>query len=142
MDDPRPLKILLVEDEPDIQAISQIALETVGGFRVEIANSGQEGLEKARASAPDLILMDYMMPGMDGPATLQELRRQTDTRDIPVVFVTAKVQPQEIAYLRSLGARGVIPKPFDPMKLASAVRSILEGRHESRSVPDIAGRAS
>jgi len=136
------LKILLVEDEPDIQAIARIALETVGGFTVDIASCGQEGLEKASSFAPDLILMDFMMPGMDGPTTFKALRQRPDTRHIPVTFMTAKVQPQEVAYLRSLGALGVIPKPFDPMTLASIVQSIWEENRDPRRLSGAAGRSA
>jgi len=119
-------RILMVEDEPDIQAVARVALETVGGLTVEVCNSGIEALEKAPAWRPDLILMDVMMPGMDGPSTLKELHSRPDTRSIPVIFMTAKVQPQEVATFKMIGALGVIAKPFDPMTLAATVRSIWE----------------
>jgi two-component system OmpR family response regulator len=122
-------KIMMVEDEPDIQAIARIALETVGGFTVEICSSGREALEKAPVYRPELILMDVMMPGMDGPSTLKEMRARPDTKAIPVIFMTAKVQPQEVANFKMIGALGVIPKPFDPMTLAATVRSIWEKEH-------------
>ncbi len=134
-------RILMVEDEADIQAIARIALETVGGFSVEICSSGAEALERAPALAPDLILMDVMMPRMDGPTTLGRLREMDGVRDVPVIFMTAKVQPQEVAHLRSIGAAGVIGKPFDPMTLAATVRGIFEGKDGSRGAAGPAGGA-
>ena len=119
-------RILMVEDEPDIQAVAQVALETVGGFQVEMCSSGKEALDRVLASAPDLILMDVMMPGMDGPSTLQTLRANPATAGFPVIFMTAKVQAHEIARFIDLGALGVIAKPFDPMTLASTIRSLWE----------------
>ena len=121
-------RILMVEDEPDIQAVARVALEMAGGFTVEMCSSGKEALERAPLSRPELILMDVMMPGMDGPSTLQELRARTETRAIPIIFMTAKVQPQEVANLKSIGALGVIAKPFDPMGLADLVRSTWAGK--------------
>jgi two-component system, OmpR family, response regulator len=122
-------RILMVEDEPDIQAVAQVALETVGGFEVEMCNSGREALDRVLPCSPDLILMDVMMPGMDGPSTLETLRANPATAGFPVIFMTAKVQSQEIARFINLGALGVIAKPFDPMTLASAIRSIWEKEH-------------
>lgn len=117
-------RILYVEDEPDIQAVARLALEMVGGFTVKICASGEEALREAAAFAPDMILLDVMMPGMDGPSTLKALRALPDLAEVPVAFMTAKVQPPEVALYKSLGARDVIPKPFDPMKLAGQVRAI------------------
>lgn len=119
-------RILMVEDEPDIQAVAKVALETVGGLQVEMCNSGKEALDRVLSSAPDLILMDVMMPGMDGPSTLQTLRANPATSGFPVIFMTAKVQSHEIARFINLGALGVIAKPFDPMTLASTIRSLWE----------------
>jgi len=118
----------MVDDEPDIQAVARVALESVGGLQVEMCSSGREALEKAPGSSPELILMDVMMPGMDGPTTLRELRARPETRGIPVIFMTAKVQPHEVAHLQSIGAIGVIAKPFDPMGLADLVRSTWAAR--------------
>ncbi len=117
-------RIMYVEDEPDIQAVAKLALEMVGGFTVKICSSGEEALKEAVAFAPDMILLDVMMPGMDGPSTLKALRDLSPLVEVPVAFMTAKVQPQEVAYYKSLGARGVIAKPFDPMTLASQIRAI------------------
>ncbi|HJZ46265.1 MAG TPA: response regulator [Roseiflexaceae bacterium] len=120
-----PLKrILMVEDEPDIQAVAQLALEALGGFQVRICGSGREGVQAAPAFAPDLILLDVMMPGMDGPSTLRALREQPRVAATPVIFMTAKVQPQEVAEYRALGVLDVIAKPFDPMTLAETIRAI------------------
>ena len=117
-------RILIVEDEPDIQSIAKMALEMVGGFSVEIASSGNQALKKISAVAPDLILLDVMMPGLDGPSTLKTLRANPQTAANPVIFMTAKAQPQEIAHYKQLGALDVIAKPFDPMTLSTTVRSI------------------
>lgn len=115
-------KILYVEDEPDIQTIARVALENVGGFEVLICSSGTEAVEKAAAFAPDLFLLDVMMPGMDGPTTLLELRKIPQLTNTPVMFMTAKVQPQEIQFLQKLNVADVIAKPFDPMGLAKNIR--------------------
>jgi two-component system OmpR family response regulator len=117
-------RILHIEDEPDIQVVARIALEDVGGFVVSTASSGVEGLAMAEGLAPDLILLDVMMPGMDGPATLAALRAHPATASIPVIFMTAKVQSHEISRYKALGALGVINKPFDPMTLAAEVRAM------------------
>ena len=119
-------RILYVEDEPDIQAVAKLALEMVGGFTVKVCSSGEEALQEAEDFAPDMILLDVMMPGMDGPSTLQSLRSLAPLANIPAVFMTAKVQPHEVAHYKSLGALDVIPKPFDPMALAGQVRAIWE----------------
>ena len=122
-------RILYVEDEADIRAVAQLALEMVGGFKLQICSSGTEALSKAEAFAPDLILLDVMMPGMDGPSTLQGLRERPSLTDTPAVFMTAKVQPAEIAHFKSLGALDVIAKPFDPMALAGQIKRIWEQHH-------------
>ena len=115
-------KILYVEDEPDIQMIARVALENVGGFELLVCSSGAEAVEKAAAFSPDLFLLDVMMPGMDGPTTLAELRKITSLATTPVMFMTAKVQPQEVEFLKSLNVADVIAKPFDPMGLATNIR--------------------
>ncbi len=117
-------RILYVEDDPDIQAVAKIALEMVGGFTLRICSSGQEALDSVIAFDPDLILLDVMMPGMDGPTTMHRLRELPTLRTIPMVFMTAKVRPKEIEEYLAMGAHGVIAKPFDPMKLADEVRKI------------------
>ncbi len=122
--------ILYVEDEPDIQAVAQVALEMVGGFTLKVCSSGQEALVAVQTFIPDLILLDVMMPGMDGPTTMLELRKLPELMDTPTVFMTAKVQPGEISEYLALGALGVIAKPFDPMKLATEVRTIWEQKEQ------------
>lgn len=116
-------RILYVEDEADIRTVAKMALESLGGFQVLECPSGKDALDAAPRFAPELILLDVMMPGMDGPTTLAELRKLGGLKDVPVVFMTAKVQPPEIDYYKSLGAVEVIVKPFDPMTLADQVRA-------------------
>jgi len=123
-------RILYVEDEPDIQAVARIALEAVGGFTVKICSSGGEALESAIDFAPDLLLLDVMMPGMDGPTTLQELRKLPGLEATPAIFMTAKVQPQEIAEFKSFGALDVIAKPFDPMALPGQISAAWQQNNE------------
>ena len=121
-------RILYVEDDPDIQAIAMMVLETINGFVMEACSSGSEALAKAVQFNPDLVLLDVMMPGMDGPETLKGLREFPELASVPVVFMTAKVQPQEVAGYLTLGAVGVIAKPFDPMTLAQELRDIWSRR--------------
>ncbi|HBP19967.1 MAG TPA: hypothetical protein DEA08_19545 [Planctomycetes bacterium] len=120
-------KVLLVDDEPDIRKIGTLALERVGGLEVTQASSGLEALELAVAAAPDVILLDVMMPELDGPATFSRLRELPELADTPIVFLTAKVQKNEVERYMELGAKGVIKKPFDPMTLADEVRRVADG---------------
>ena len=122
-------RILYVEDEPDIQMVARLALEALGGFTVEICSSGDEALQRAPGFQPQLILLDVMMPGMNGPSTLGKLRELPQFAATPVVFMTAKVQPDEVAGYKEIGAVDVIPKPFDPMTLSNQVRAIWERCH-------------
>jgi two-component system OmpR family response regulator len=119
-------RILLVDDEADIRTVARLALEAVGGFEVHECASGFAAAAAIAEHAPQLVLMDVMMPGQDGMETLKVLRATPGLQQVPVVFMTAKVQPQEVALLRSLGAIDVIAKPFDPMTLAQAVRQIWD----------------
>jgi two-component system OmpR family response regulator len=121
-------RILYVEDDPDIQAVARLALEAIGGFSVKACSSGQEALAALREFAPDVILLDVMLPGMDGPAMLAALRATEQARDTPVVFITAKVQPQEVARYKAMGALDVIAKPFDPLTLSARIRDIWARR--------------
>lgn len=130
-------RILYVEDEPDIQTVAKLALEMVGGFTVKICSSGQEALAETADFMPDLILLDVMMPGMDGPTTFNRLREQPIIAKIPIVFMTAKIQPSEIAYYKSLGAIDVIAKPFDPMTLADQIRLIWEKREQNAAIQPV-----
>lgn len=119
--------ILYVEDDLDIQAVAQIALEVVGGFVLKTCSSGAEAIAAIdNGFVPDLLLLDVMMPNMDGPTTLAELRKKTTTANTPVIFMTAKVQSSEQDYYFTLGAIGVIAKPFDPMSLSVQVRTLWE----------------
>lgn len=122
-------RILHVEDEPDIQEVARLTLESMGGFTVETCGSGQEALDKAPGFAPDLILLDVMMPGMDGPATLRELRKLPEIAETAIVFMTAKAQTHEIEEFKQMGAADVITKPFDPMTLSGQIRDIWEKHH-------------
>lgn len=119
-------KILLVDDDPHIREIAQISLED--DFQVVLAASGPEALSLSQAESPDLIILDMMMPGMDGVTTLAKLRENAQTASIPVIFMTAKVQAQELDSYRALDVAGVLSKPFDPMKLPSEIKRIVENR--------------
>lgn len=119
-------EILYVDDEPDIREIVQMALGLVPTLSVNTADSGTRALQSMLASKPDLVLLDVMMPNMDGPTTLQRMRSAPELQAIPVIFMTAKAMPQEVARFRALGAAAVIAKPFDPMLLAEHVLSIWE----------------
>tara|TARA_R110002072_G_scaffold18858_1_gene70000 strand:- start:779 stop:1153 length:375 start_codon:yes stop_codon:yes gene_type:complete len=119
------MKVLLVDDEDDIRKIAELSLRAVGKFETCVASGGREGIEVARAEAPDLILMDMMMPEIDGLGTLAELRQDPELAEIPVIFMTAKVQKSEVELYLSKGAIGVIKKPFDPMLLSEEVRRLF-----------------
>jgi CheY-like chemotaxis protein len=116
------LRVLHVDDEPDIREVVEISLGLDPDFETRSCGSGLEALAVSADWPPDIILLDVMMPVMDGPATLARLRDNAQTAKIPVVFMTARAQTREIDLFRSLGAAGVIPKPFDPMTLAASVR--------------------
>ena len=114
-------KVLIVDDEPDIRRVGQMSLELVGQLEVVLASGGEEALAVAAQERPDVILLDVMMPRLDGPATLALLRRAPETADIPVIFMTAKAQKAEVDGYLALGAKGVIFKPFDPMTLSQEI---------------------
>ncbi|GIW05389.1 MAG: response regulator [Dehalococcoidia bacterium] len=122
-------KILMIEDEPDIRAIAKLALEAVGGYTVELAESGADAIAAYERFQPDLVLLDVMMPGMDGIETLRRLRSAGGGREPAVVFMTAKVQRHEIEQYLALGALDVISKPFDPMTLSTVVQQIWDRRN-------------
>lgn len=118
------MKLLLAEDEPDVQLIARLSLKR-GGFEVIIANNGLEALARVAVDRPEVILLDWMMPEMDGFETCRRLKADPATKDIPVIFLTAKVQESEVAKALALGAAGCIGKPFDALTLGSQVRMIL-----------------
>ena len=117
--------VLLIDDEPDIREVVELSLGSVAGWEVLTASCGADGVALASAQRPDVILLDVMMPGLDGPATLDVLRGRDETRAIPVLFMTAKAQAGELTRYASLGVAGVIPKPFDPMTLSDRVAAVL-----------------
>ena len=121
-----PIRVLYADDEADIRGIIEYALEDEPDIVLELCESGQEALDKVTDFQPDLILLDVMMPGMDGPTTLNKLREHPATRNTPIIFVTAKVQANEVAQFKDMGAIDVIAKPFDPVILADHLRKQLE----------------
>jgi len=123
--------ILLVDDEDDIREVAALSLESVGGWRVSSARDGSSGVAMACAERPDAILLDVMMPGLDGPATVQRLRADSRTRDIPVIFLTAKTQGADRRRFAALGVAGTLTKPFDPMTLADQIAAILDRDEET-----------
>lgn len=119
-------RILHVEDVPAIQLVMRIALERVGGFEVLSCSTGQEALDRADGFAPDLILLDAMLPEMDGAEVLRQLHGRLDLAQVPVVFLTGDITPERDRQLRQLGARDVLIKPFDPMQLPGRLRQIWQ----------------
>jgi CheY-like chemotaxis protein len=115
-------RVLHVEDDPSIRMVTSVALEKVGKLQVLSCESGQMALEKAHAYDPQVLLLDVMMPEMDGPTTLDGLRKMLDMDGKLVLFMTAKVQQKELDFYLSIGAFGVIIKPFDPMTLAAQIQ--------------------
>jgi two-component system OmpR family response regulator len=122
--------VLCIDDEDDILQVAKLSLEMVGGLKVSLCHGSKDAVGEAARLRPDLILLDVMMPERDGPATLEALRAEPACAGIPVVFMTAKVQPAEVAHYLALGAVGVISKPFDPMTLADNLKS-LWARHDA-----------
>lgn len=120
-------RIMIVDDDEDIRRVTALAARRIGGWEVVCAASGEEALERSRSDAPDVILLDAMMPGLDGPATLAKLREEPATASIPVIFLTARVQQHDLARYRALGARGVICKPFDAAALPDEIRRLVAG---------------
>jgi CheY-like chemotaxis protein len=120
--------ILLIDDEPDILEITEIALSKVGGFNVRSYTNCLTAIEEVTSIMPDLILLDMMMPNINGLQALQKIRNIEQVAHIPVIFMTAKVQNSEVASYIDAGAIGVIRKPFDPMKLPDEIRKLWNGR--------------
>jgi len=118
--------VLYVEDDKDIQTIGKITLESFGNFNVVMCNSGKEALEKIKDVNPDLVLMDVMMPEMDGITAMLEFKKDTELSEIPVIFMTAKAQVHEVEKYNKIGVAGVIIKPFDPVQLCPQINEIWE----------------
>ena len=127
----RPKHILLVDDENDIREVAALSLEAIGGWRVSSASDGGRGVALALAERPDAILLDVMMPGLDGPATVVRLREDPQTRDIPVILLTAKAQGADRRRFAELDVAGTLTKPFDPMTLPDQIAAILDRAEET-----------
>ncbi len=119
------MKVLIIDDEEDFRTIASSCLGLLGGAEVVEASCGEEGLKKAEKDQPDVILLDLVMPEMDGIQTLTNMRKNPATEDIPVIFVTTKGMFDEFEEMKKLGALAVITKPFDPVKLGDQIREIL-----------------
>jgi CheY-like chemotaxis protein len=119
-------RILIIDDEESIQTVVQFGLKMTAGWEVMTASSGSEGIVRAQAEQPDMILLDVMMPEMDGLATFRALQQQADTRSIPVIFLTAKAQASEKRLFNDTGVNGVITKPFNALELAEQICKVLE----------------
>lgn len=126
---PALTKILYAEDEADIREIAVLAIETIGGFEVATCECGADVLALARDIQPQLILLDVMMPIMDGPATLLALKQDMQLKEIPVIFLTAKIMNDEVNHFKAMGAIDIIAKPFDPMTLAAEIQTIWNNYH-------------
>ena len=126
------LSAILAEDDPDIQLVARLALKRAG-FNVTVVGNGQEALEAVQRTPPDVILLDWMMPELDGPETCRRLKSDPATAGIPVVFLTAKSQEAEIQRGLSLGAAGYVTKPFDALALGQQIKDIVASRGELRS---------
>jgi CheY-like chemotaxis protein len=118
-------RILIVDDEDDIREVAALSLETIAGWKVAVASSGAQGLARAIEFQPDAIVLDVMMPGMDGPATFRELCKNPATAHIPVLLLTAKVQSSDQRRFADLGVAAVLFKPFDPLTLATQIEDAL-----------------
>ena len=118
-------RVLIIDDEEDIREVAALSLETVAGWDVLVAGSGAAGIAKARENHPDAILLDVMMPGMDGPTTFRELRKNPLTARIPVLLLTAKVQSNDQRRFADLGVEAILFKPFDPLTLPNQIAGVL-----------------
>ncbi len=118
-------RVLIIDDEEDIRQVAALSLETVAGWDVLMASSGVEGIDRAASEKPDAILLDVMMPAMDGPTTFLELQKRRETVGIPVVLLTAKVQGPDQKRFAGLGVAAVLFKPFDPLTLSRQISDVL-----------------
>ncbi len=123
------LRVLYVDDDPDLQQIVKHGLEMSGNFLVKISPSGEQAIVDIPEYKPDLIIIDVIMPGMSGPKTVEYLRQNPDTKELPVIFITSRVQAHQIEQYNRLGAIGIINKPFNPLHLAPQVTTIWEAHH-------------
>jgi two-component system, OmpR family, response regulator len=127
---PQLKSLLYVDDDADIREIVQMSLSLDGELTVHLEGDGERALDTMRARRPDLVVLDFMMPGMDGPAILERMRADAALRHIPVIFMTAKANAQEIARFSGMITIGVIAKPFDPMALGGQVKALWKSHHE------------
>ncbi len=121
-------KVLLADDDPDLRRLVQLSLTRVAKWQVVVASTGEAAVELACKEKPDLVVMDVSMPGMDGPTALRRLRENPETREIPVIFITARALPEEIEQHLAAGAAGVVTKPFDPLELPARLVDLLAAR--------------
>lgn len=121
-------KILYAEDEPDVQTVVGLTVDSMSDYDLKICRNGKELIENVEEYSPDLILLDVMMPEMDGPATFKNLQLSDTTKDIPVIFITAKAQLHEVEIFKETGALGVITKPFDPINLCNEIQQIWDNK--------------
>lgn len=128
-----PLRVLLVDDDAEMRAIGRMGLALDGRMDVVVAGSGEEGAELARVERPDVILLDALMPGLDGLGTVKVLRQHEFTAETPIIFLTATSEPDELRRLRDADVAGIIAKPFSPKSLAPLVRGLLEKFLASRN---------
>ena len=130
MSAPTLRNVLYVDDDADIREIVRMSLSLDGELLVNLSDGGERALTMMRVERPDLVMLDVMMPGMDGPSILARMRAEEELERIPVIFMTAKANPSEVARFRGLSAIGVIAKPFDPMSLCSQVKALWKSHHE------------
>lgn len=123
-------KILYAEDEPDVQTVVELTVQTMSDYQIKVCDNGKKLLECVGEYNPDLILLDVMMPEMDGPTTFKNLQSDENTKNIPVIFMTAKAQVHEVETFKETGALGVITKPFDPINLCEEIQEIWNQNNE------------
>ncbi len=133
-----PRRILIIDDEEDIREVASLTLEAIAGWHVTCAGSGAEGIRKAVAEQPEAILLDVMMPDMDGPSTFREMQRTPEIANIPVLLLTAKVQGVDQRRFADLGVAAVLFKPFDPMTLSQQISDALHWSHLSQPAEEVA----
>jgi CheY-like chemotaxis protein len=127
-------RILIIDDEDDIREVAALSLEATAGWKTLTANSGAAGIEIAMAERPDAILMDVMMPGVDGPTTFRTMQENPSIAQIPVILLTAKVQGVDKRRFADLGVAGILFKPFDPLMLAEQITEALRWTDDASSL--------